>query len=177
MRKKNILYRADYRAAKSGQKSLVLARWTQRTNRRHKVLGTNQERTLLYVLHDPHLPRFQQGLGSSVVRVTNFLKRRTRVRIPWVDRIGRWKDPLSTMIYLNRSRLNLSNKIWYNCYRLWMRSSLAWLERLNVNAIVATVLGSIPASYDTMKSKETTDEAVLNKVHKKSPKIPILELL
>jgi hypothetical protein len=38
--------------------------------------------------------------------------------------------------------------------RVWMRfSPSAWLERLTVNAVVATVLGSIPASSDTVESK------------------------
>ncbi len=38
-----------------------------------------------------------------------------------------------------------------------------WLKRLAVNAEVATVLGSIPASYDTVEWG-SADEAVLNKV-------------
>jgi hypothetical protein len=38
--------------------------------------------------------------------------------------------------------------------RLWMRSTVAeWLERLTANATVATVLGSILASADTMESE------------------------
>jgi hypothetical protein len=40
-----------------------------------------------------------------------------------------------------------------------------WLERLTVNAVVATVLGSIPASSDTVKSE---GRQILNIVHKKS---------
>jgi hypothetical protein len=36
---------------------------------------------------------------------------------------------------------------------MWMRSSLVVLERLTANAEVAPVLGSIPASSDTVKSK------------------------
>jgi hypothetical protein len=40
------------------------------------------------------------------------------------------------------------------------------LERLAVNAKVATVQGSTPASSDTMKSEG--HEAVLNNVHKKN---------
>jgi hypothetical protein len=46
-----------------------------------------------------------------------------------------------------------------------MRSSL------DVNVKVATVLGSIPASSDTVESEGAADEAVLNNVHKKK-KIP-----
>jgi hypothetical protein len=34
----------------------------------------------------------------------------------------------------------------------WMRSS-QWLERLAANAVVATVLGSIPASSDSVESE------------------------
>jgi hypothetical protein len=48
-----------------------------------------------------------------------------------------------------------------------------WLERLAVNAKVATDLGSIPASSDTVESEGAADEAVLNNVHKK---IPLLTL-
>jgi hypothetical protein len=44
-----------------------------------------------------------------------------------------------------------------------------WLERLTIKAVVATVLGSIPASSDTVKLG-AADETVLNTVHKK-PKI------
>jgi hypothetical protein len=48
----------------------------------------------------------------------------------------------------------------------WMRSSRV-VESLTVNAVVATVLGTIPASSDTVESK-----AVLNIVQKmkKNPK-------
>ncbi len=51
----------------------------------------------------------------------------------------------------------------------WMRSShrwdlAEWLERLPANAKVATVLWSIPASSDTVKSLRAADEAVLNNV-------------
>jgi hypothetical protein len=53
-----------------------------------------------------------------------------------------------------------------------MRSSL-WLERLTDNAEVATFLGSIPASSDTVESEGAADETVLNKVQKKTPKIPL----
>ncbi len=42
-----------------------------------------------------------------------------------------------------------------------------WFERLTANAVVATVLGSIPASSDTVESEGAADEAVLNIVHKK----------
>ncbi len=40
------------------------------------------------------------------------------------------------------------------------------LERLTVNAVVATVLGSIPASSDTGGIWGAADEALLNIVHK-----------
>ncbi len=40
-----------------------------------------------------------------------------------------------------------------------------WLERLAVNAKVATALGSIPASSDSVKPEGAADEAVLNNVH------------
>jgi hypothetical protein len=46
-----------------------------------------------------------------------------------------------------------------------------WLERLTANAVVATVLGSIPAFSDTVESEWAADEAVLNIEHrKKNPK-------
>ncbi len=44
-----------------------------------------------------------------------------------------------------------------------------WLERLTANAVVATVLGSIPASFDTVESVGR-HEAALNIVHKKKKK-------
>ncbi len=34
-----------------------------------------------------------------------------------------------------------------------MRSIAEWLERLTANAVVATVLGSIPATSDTVESE------------------------
>ncbi len=47
--------------------------------------------------------------------------------------------------------------LWMRSSRLWMRSSRVsgwdlaeWFERLTANAVIATVLGSIPASSDTM---------------------------
>jgi hypothetical protein len=43
-----------------------------------------------------------------------------------------------------------------------------WLERPTVNAVVATVLGSIPASSDTVEFEGAADATVLNTVHKKS---------
>ncbi len=49
-----------------------------------------------------------------------------------------------------------------------------WLERLTVNAVVATVVGLIPASSDTVESEGAADETVLNKVHKR-PKNPPLK--
>jgi hypothetical protein len=39
------------------------------------------------------------------------------------------------------------------------------IERLTANAKIATVLGSIPTSSDTVESGGATDEAVLNNVH------------
>jgi hypothetical protein len=53
-----------------------------------------------------------------------------------------------------------------------MRSSLVIIA----NAEIAIVLGSIPASSDTVESKRATDDAALNTVHreKKIPKIPLL---
>jgi hypothetical protein len=45
-----------------------------------------------------------------------------------------------------------------------------WLECLTANANVATVLGSIAASSDTMESEERQMETVLNEVVKKSQK-------
>ncbi len=47
-----------------------------------------------------------------------------------------------------------------------VRDVAEWLERLTANAEVATVLGSIPASSDTVESEGAADEAVSNKVHK-----------
>jgi hypothetical protein len=41
-----------------------------------------------------------------------------------------------------------------------MRSIAEWLERPAVNAKVATVLSSIPASYDTVESEGAADEVV-----------------
>jgi hypothetical protein len=44
---------------------------------------------------------------------------------------------------------------------LWLSVSMAeWLMRLTFNAKVATVLGSIPASSDTVDSMGAQDEAV-----------------
>jgi hypothetical protein len=51
-----------------------------------------------------------------------------------------------------------------------MRSNLVYLERLTVNAEVATVLGSIPASSNTVESEGVADEAVLNTVNRKKIK-------
>jgi hypothetical protein len=48
---------------------------------------------------------------------------------------------------------------------------LKWLERLTANAKVATILGSIPASSDTVESKGQPNEAVVNKVHTKNESI------
>jgi hypothetical protein len=54
---------------------------------------------------------------------------------------------------------------------MWM--SAEWLERLTANVEVANVLGSAPASPDTVESEGAAYEAVLNKVQKKSKKIPL----
>ncbi len=58
---------------------------------------------------------------------------------------------------------------------LFGRDLAEWLERLTAKAVVATVLGSIPASSDTVESEGRADEAVLKIVHKKikNKKIPI----
>ena len=53
------------------------------------------------------------------------------------------------------------------------RDKVERLERPTANAKVAKVLGSIPASSDTVESEGAADEAVLNNVHKK---IPLLTL-
>jgi hypothetical protein len=53
---------------------------------------------------------------------------------------------------------------------MWMGSS-EWLECLTTSVVVPTVLGSIPASSDTVESEgRQGDEAVLNIVHKKRKK-------
>jgi hypothetical protein len=49
-----------------------------------------------------------------------------------------------------------SGRLWMRSSRLWMRSSrvvVRGLEHLTANAAVATVLGSIPASSDTVESE------------------------
>jgi hypothetical protein len=51
-----------------------------------------------------------------------------------------------------------------------MRHLAGWLERLAVNAKVATVLGSIPASSDTVESEGRQMKQVCKK--KKIPKNP-----
>ncbi len=52
------------------------------------------------------------------------------------------------------------SNIWWDLAELWMRSSpvggwdlAEWLERQTANTVVATVLGSIPASSDTVESE------------------------
>ncbi len=52
-------------------------------------------------------------------------------------------------------------------YRLYLAD---WLERLTVNAKVATVLGSIPSILRHSEIWGAADEAVLNNVHKKKKK-------
>jgi hypothetical protein len=37
---------------------------------------------------------------------------------------------------------------------MWMHDQAEWLEHLTVNVKVATVLGSVPASSDTVESEE-----------------------
>jgi hypothetical protein len=53
--------------------------------------------------------------------------------------------------------LNMGSDLKYfgglDLAKLWMRLA-DWLEQLTVNAKVATVLGSIPASSDTVASEE-----------------------
>ncbi len=48
-------------------------------------------------------------------------------------------------------------RVWMRCSRVWMTE---WLERLTANVEVAIVLGSFPASSDTVD-----DEALLNTAH------------
>jgi hypothetical protein len=60
---------------------------------------------------------------------------------------------------------------------MWMRSSLvvrAWLERLTAHAEVATVLGSIPASSDTVESEGRQMKQTVHR--KKNQKITLLVL-
>jgi hypothetical protein len=81
----------------------------------------------------------------------------------------------SSRVWMRSSRVWMrSSRVWMRSSRPWLRSSRVcgrdlaqWLERLTANAIVATVLGSIPTSSDTVESE--ADEAVLNNVvvHKK----------
>ncbi len=52
--------------------------------------------------------------------------------------------------WLKESRI--LHVILENKLKMWMKFS-EWLERLITNAKVATVLGSVPASYDTMESE------------------------
>jgi hypothetical protein len=56
-----------------------------------------------------------------------------------------------------------------NCYCLFCRYCRLWMtsSRLTVNAKVASGLGSIPASSNTVEYKGRVEEAVLNNVHKK----------
>jgi hypothetical protein len=59
-----------------------------------------------------------------------------------------------------------------------MRSSLV-VRASDCHVEVATVLGSIPASSDTVESEGAADEAVLNTVHKeKNPKnLPVFDFV
>ncbi len=67
---------------------------------------------------------------------------------------------------------------WQALCTYWDEIYLAeWLERLTANAVVATVLGSIPASSDTVGSEGRADEALLNIVHKKRKKFKKIPLL
>jgi hypothetical protein len=58
-----------------------------------------------------------------------------------------------------------------------MRISQVGLDRLTANALVATVLGSIPASSDTVESEGLQMKQCRKKyIHKKIKKIPLLEM-
>jgi hypothetical protein len=59
---KNILYRADYRAAKAEQKPLVPAGQAQRTNPKKPRKNPFH----LYSL-SPHSPQFQQSAGATTL--------------------------------------------------------------------------------------------------------------
>jgi hypothetical protein len=61
--------------------------------------------------------------------------------------------------------------------RVWMRSIAEWLERLIANAVVTTVLGSIPASSETVESEGRHMKQCRISVHKKrkNTKNPPLE--
>jgi hypothetical protein len=68
-------------------------------------------------------------------------------RVVWM-RSGRIMWMRSSLVVWMRS----SRVVWMRSSRVvWMRSS--WLECLTANAVVATVLGSIPASSDTVESE------------------------
>ncbi len=70
-----------------------------------------------------------------------------------------------------------SSRVWMRSSRVWMWYSRAeWLERLTANAVVATVLGSIPASSDTVGSegRQMKQWWILYMKKKKNPeKIPL----
>jgi len=58
--------------------------------------------------------------------------------------------------------------------RVWMRSIAEWLERLIANAVVTTVLGSIPASSDTVESEgRQMKQCRISYIKKKNTKIPL----
>jgi hypothetical protein len=56
----------------------------------------------------------------------------------------------SSSVHIHRGRTKKILEVSTNYVLLW-RDLAEWLERLAVNAKVATVLGSIPASTDTVE--------------------------
>ncbi len=61
---------------------------------------------------------------------------------PYKERKNHYK--LKRIVIMVKNRRRIKGK--------WMRSIAEWLQHLTVNAKVATVLGSLPASSDTMES-------------------------
>ncbi len=52
-----------------------------------------------------------------------------------------------------------------------------WLERLTANAVVATVLGSIPASFDTVESEGWhMKQCWISCIKRKNPNIPLKKI-
>ncbi len=61
-------------------------------------------------------------------------------------------DEIKLVNYLlSNTDVLLIRNTYFVCITLW--DLVEWLERLTANAQVATVLGSIPASSDTLESK------------------------
>ncbi len=101
----------------------------------------------------------------------------------WVSSVKKYKamktyretqmKPLS--FYLRKVSI-FAVKLWdiQNLDENCMRTRRVVTERLTANAKVATVLGSIPASSDTVESEGRQIKPMLNKVHwkKKIPKEP-----